>query len=334
MRSTIQKMITLIGFSLMYANSSSNQTVCEPNSCMAHLYIAVDYLHWKAEEDQLQYALNIPGGFNKDGLVFSNQIFIAQPCFKKKSGVRTKIGFSASQNWDAIVAWTHYNTNPASQLRGDLNGVLATPAFGLLDVGGLLGSGANTNWCLKFNTIDLELARDWWFCESAVIRPHIGFKWAQINQSQNISYLGIDGIGLDLTRTNNFSAIGPRLGIDEKWYVFNDFSFIGTLSGALVYGTFHATALSIISAPGTAETLHPVIIENKKRIRPTLQLLVGFGKDFIFYNDTTIEISAAYEAQYWWNQWQVPTTFATLTAFTPSGDLMLHGLTFHLGIQF
>lgn len=321
--------------SIIFISSLIQADVCTPcKPCISDLYLAIDYLHWKAEGDQLQYALNIPGGFNKDGLVFSDQIFIEQPCFKNKSGVRTVIGFAMGDNWDARALWTHYNNNPFTQIVGDPRGIFASPALGLLDTGGLIGSAANTNWCLRFNTIDLELAQNWLLCESVILRPFLGFKWAQIKQRQDISYLGIENIGLDLIRINNFHAIGPRIGLDEKWYVWRDFSVIGTISTALVYGTFNVNVTNIISAEGVTDTLHPTFIECKKRLRPTLQILVGFGWDTLLYDDTLLEISAAFEAQQWWNQWQAPTTFATLSGFTPNGDLMLHGLTFHFGIKF
>lgn len=295
--------------------------------------VSADYLFWQAQGDQLQYALTVPGGVPDEGLAFADTIIVENQNFKPASGLRIKAGCSLCHDWNFFINWTHLNKSSCIRATEKNQGIITTQLFGLLDAGGLTATEAQSSWGFDFNTIDLEIARDWNPIEELAIKYHLGLKWAKIDQLQNIAYHGMnDNTTALLQKGNDFSAVGPRIGIDAKYYLWRGIHLIGNASGSLLYGAFKTQENYVLS--NTIITLAPKIVECKKRLRPMVQLLVGLDWEKE-YCAMLFEIGAAYEAQYWWGQWQgVASGISTLSGIGINGDFMTHGLTLHFGIRF
>ena len=64
---------------------------------------------------------------------------------------------------------------------------------------------------------------------------------------------------------------------------------------------------------------------------------IGLDWDTCFCNRYIFNVGAAWEVQYWWNQWQSPSS-VDATIFrggdAPQGDLSLQGLTIFAAITF
>lgn len=323
-------LITLGGFYVIEAKHDSIQ------NNKKSFYIGADYLFWQASEDQLQYALKIPGGFPKDGLIFASQIFTEEQTFKWNSGVRVKTMYFFCEDWDFRIIYTHFKKSSFTCTEESPNGILATTLFGLLDFGGVIGARANSNWFLNFNTVNAELEYDDWYPVYFMnVRPYIGVTWAKINQSQHINYfkLGSSELEVQVTRNNDFWSFGPRAGIDTKWYIWSDrLAIIGNMATALLHGTFNIDANYFLV--NTTPPLSPTFFDSKKRLRPMMQMLLGIHWEQPL-DKAIVEIGGGYEVQYWWNQWQVfPSGFGVVSSISGNGDLMVHGLVLHLGVQF
>jgi hypothetical protein len=298
------------------------------------IFTSVEYLLWKAQTDQSHFALNIPGGIPVEGLVFAPRTITEEQRFKHDSGVRGSVGLFFCDNFDSRLVYTNFNSNPCTFIQGDPLSIVATPLFGLLDFGGNVGDAARSQWCLRFKTLDWEIGNYCYPCGCLEVRPHIGLKVVKIKQSQDVTFLGIpNGLNARVVRTNNFSAVGPRIGVDEKFAVSEYFNLIGRVSGALVYGKFDIATQFFISQGDLS--LAPEFVQCKKTIRPTVQTLVGGSFEGWFCN-ALFEVGAAYEVQYWWNQWNIMPSAAALPAGVANlaGDFMLNGLTAFLSIRF
>lgn len=320
---------TLCTFSQLYGCETCDNS----NSAF---YCGVDYLYWKAEEDQLQYALNIPGGFPQSGLAFANQIDVVNPCFKGQSGVRLTAGYEFCQNWDVALAWAHLQQTSCSSIENSAFGIVATTAFGFIDFIGPVATKALSTWCYNLNMVDFEVGREWHAMHELDLRPFLGFSWIRLNQRQTINYEGIINLPTaTMQKTNNFSAIGPRAGIDASYYVWNNISLVATVSGALMYGTFNIKDQGFFVGENNIN-LSPFFAECKKRLRPTAQIILGFEWEKEVCNCADVELGIAYEVHYWWNMWQTPNSAAAATAGVNNvpGDFTTHGLTVHAGVRF
>ena len=75
----------------------------------------------------------------------------------------------------------------------------------------------------------------------------------------------------------------------------------------------------------------------KCRVRPTVDVNVSIDWSTCVSDRILILFGVAYEAEYWWNQWQVgPSAVGSLItgADSPQGDLMMQGLTIKGAILF
>ncbi len=295
-------------------------------------YAAFDYLHWKAQEDQLNCAINIVGGFPKDGLIFAQNVSLVNQFFQAGPGFRALVGAEYEEK-DALLAWTHLEKSVCCSVQGDTKGIFATAFFGFLDTGGLLASEVTSKWHLDFNTVDAQLAHTWFPLDALSFRPYLSVKWARIKQAQNIDYSGIEsGFTISVERTNNFSGVGPCIGVDEKIYLFRCFNIVGSVSGALLYGEFEMSSRNKILVE--TDSLGPIVTECKKRLRPMAHILIGCTWEPTI-GQGNLELGVAYEAQYWWSQWQMmPSAIALFANALPQGDLTMHGLNVRVGLRF
>lgn len=299
-------------------------------------YTAIDYLFWRAEADQLQYALNLPEGFPNDGLFFAPQIIVSNQQFKGHSGVRAKMGYSICDDWDIAVAWTHFKNCTFSSTQGNTsNSIVAGSLVGLVQTD--LASAANSSWFIKINQFDIEGGYTWCLCDALTLRPFIGIKGAFLTQAQGINYFALNGVpssNAHIERNHKFISFGPRIGIEEQWHIVNNISVIGNLATSLLFGKFNLTNRFIIS-DGTRST-GPVTFDCRKELYPMMEMLLGLCWEKACEGYPLIQVAVAYELQYWWNQSQnLPSVGALISnATSVPGDLMTHGLTVRLGLRF
>lgn len=297
------------------------------------IYTAIDYLYWQASADQMQYAVTFPNGltelFSVSSAIANNQQFKASP------GMRAKMGYFFCDGWDAVLAWTRFKSCSFACTQGNNNSVLASGIFTLLD--NVAGSAATSHWLFKLDDFDIEFGYESDIGNALTIRPYFGIKGAFINQIQSINYLGLGNgtFNAHLERKHRFISFGPRLGFDEKWYIYNNFSVLGNIATALLYGKFNLiNEYSLFNA--TETTAGPITFDCRKRLYPMMELMLGLCWEKSCDNYPTIQAAIAYELQYWWNQSQNVSSPAALLSngVAIPGDVKTHGLTMRLGIFF
>ena len=314
---------------LLHANSDEE---CARSIKRRLCGVSIDYLLWKPDQEQLQYALNIPGGFPHDGLILAPQVFIIDQEFQKSSGFRTTLSGYISNEWDLYARYTYYRNSSFSCTCENNNGVLATAVFGLLDMGGILAKKASSNWRLKFDVVDVECGYIWAATESLWLKPHCGLKWARINQHQLLEY-DLNDFDIRVNRKNNFSGPGLQLGLRGDWYFYGPFSLVGNFSAAILYGKFTSEApYDFTNAVAVSHFAR--FIECKRVVRPMIDLFLGLQYEKLLHC-IDVEVSLGYQAQCWWNQWQVmPSGVAVVSGALANGDLLMQGLVAHVGVKF
>jgi len=115
--------------------AQSNEYFFESSGERPPFYFFADYLLWKADIDQLQFALDIPGGIEGEGFLAAHQMIIEDQHFSAHSGVRAAAGYFFGQDydWDGRVCWTHLRNGTITTVEDMPGGIFASPFFGFFD---------------------------------------------------------------------------------------------------------------------------------------------------------------------------------------------------------
>ncbi|MEO8400693.1 MAG: Lpg1974 family pore-forming outer membrane protein [Gammaproteobacteria bacterium] len=184
------------------------------------------------------------------------------------------------------------------------------------------------------NTVDLAISHAFNATKSLVIRPSIGVKEATINQTintdWNATFLSFPIYTSTEMLTNNFTGIGPELGINGNWNFYKSFSLIGDVSTALLWGRWNVN--DTYSRPSAlfglvrATTINTKMTDAKLGT-PMYQAFLGL--QWMHESTYQIKFMLGYEMQYWANQLRVP-TFQLLPLH---GDLTLQGVTCGISVS-
>lgn len=314
-----------------------------------------NYLYWQVKEDQLQYAIDVVGGLGplksllSGGLgpqpQFTQDVKVKQAASKWNSGFKVGIDYSLEcTGWDFALFWTYLHGHTHSSISDPAGGIFPVqfPLSSLFDItqdNPTLGTGAHNKWTYQFDTLDFQIGKTFFPNNCVFIRPFFGVKGALLNQKLFTTYDGFsleqdDGalipVAISVTKKNNFHAIGPSIGMESAWLIGCNFSLTGGLSFAFLYGEFENRLVPSISF-GEA-LVKAKIKEDSYRLRPTSNAWVGFD-----WRNSCFFLGVAFEVQYFWNQWQTPSSFELdiLNASSSAqGDLTLYGLTVQAGFAF
>jgi len=297
-------------------------------------YLWIDYLFWKAEEDQLVSAANLPGGVPTNVTIPYSATIIEQPG-DANSGVRLGGGVGFCENWNLVVDWTHIKNRSCNTISSNNTGINVVPFTGFNGAPAYFASGASSIWNVNLNAVDIYFSRDCCIADCASITPYAGIKWGKVCQSLRASYqdaFAVTDPDTILTvatseKFNNFSGTGLSLGMNATWALGCNFSLLGDVSGSLLAGKF-CTKNNVITATETTNPeLH--VTDVKKAVRPVVQMQLGVLYEASFCGERSLEVKLAYETQYWFAQWRAPQTVMAF-GMGNGGDLSWRGLTLGL----
>lgn len=356
--------LTIFSFiMLLYSGKTHAEQCYESDSCTgmdkcSGIKIYGEFLYWKVVQDQMQYAAVLPGGIQQiiqafqggdNPVQLSEKLSIIDPSFKYKPGFRIGLGYDVPcSNWDFQLAWTRIHEKVSSSVYNNEQGVIPL-TFPVASIFGFInrdpsqfafGNEAKSRWNFEFDTIDLQVGRDCSCLNCLAFRPYIGIKAASIRQNQHIEYLGfsVDGTPINLRniKKNNFYGIGPSFGFDSSWEFYPHWNLSSGICGALLCGKFDVNE-------HPSANLDPNFIKvdsknsKKCRLRPAVDANIGIDWNTCVCDRFQIMIGISYEVQYWWNQWQAPSSVESSLingGSSPQGDLMMHGLTARLAVSF
>lgn len=261
---------------------------------MPYLYnsgwnIAADFIYWRADEDGLEYGKS-GGKLHRPDTAWS-------PGFKFGVGYT----FGNQDFWDVFLRWTFFQTHQHGHEHGSLHPWWSPTLLGPK------AKHASSKWRLHYNTLDLELGRDYFISKSIALRPHLGLRGALIWQHYDAKYKGVFAEGTFLTNIkakNNFGGVGVRAGAQLFWHFTEDWSVIGSLAGALLYGHFNIDQ-DLKGVVGGGHS-HKDINQELSRVAPNLEASLGFQWETFFSEDRyRVAVSLAYEFTEWFSQNQM-----------------------------
>lgn len=277
-----------------------------------------NYLYLTASEQTAAIWSSDVTSTTSQGFVFSPK----NTDFDWDHGFRAGLSYLPdNQFWETRLYWTNYKTQATDNHRTSTQIILPDFFSGFLS--GNYFFGANLDWNLRMNSVDIEAGHRYQLTNVLSLRPSIGIKGTNINQTINANWDAILYMSTEQV-DHQYYGIGPTLGIDSKWDIYKPFSFVGTLQSAFLWGTWNIndtyrrpSALFGIITPTTITT------KLKHSQLGTLMLDYFVGMQWEHVSTPHLNIQLGYEMQYWANQLRIP-TFQELPVH---GDLTLQGAT-------
>lgn len=300
------------------------------------VFVRGSFIYWQAREEGLELALSKPEtGFtlvpNSDGKVFDMK-------YKYKPGFKVRFGFNVDYgDWTVYGEYTrlHSSTSVSTIAPNFPTGTLVT-LWGGVAIGPTLPTGAieaRGDWQMEFDSVDVEVARDFYVGTKLTFTPHFGLLSVWINQRYDAQYLWTTPSGIpvrtDTPSKSKIQGIGPRVGIDTNWLRVYGLRFFGSLAFNIPYTKQEAkTSMGLIENNSNSAT-DGNFKEKNYFLKPSTEAIGAFGWGSYFSNyKWHFDLMVAYEFHQFWNQNIMKTIVeGDALLFTPSvSDLYLHGL--------
>ncbi len=293
---------------LLLALVISNQSFAYEYTNGRTSFIA-DLLIWKLREGSADNWGQIiaPSGENQP-------IALLDVPFNWQAGFRVGLGHHFEQcPWDVFLAFTRYHTEKTSHVATNEGGIysayLANFYVNNAD-GANFGPNyhnAGIQWTFSYNTLDLELGRNFTFDTILKLRPKMGLKAAIINQDIDTQWqnptVATNFNAATENIQNHFWGIGPYLGLDTTWFLFGSGNkgvhLFANILGSLMSGHWRFKDNFENNAPLTIDI-------NSDNIHTVATMAAGqFGIQWMccFVGNKT-RVRLGYEAQVWFNQLQ------------------------------
>ncbi len=279
----------------------------------------VEFLFWRAFEDQLLIAINQGSTVSKP-LDFRPSV---------KPGFRVGIGYNLPyDDWSLDVLYTYYYSHKSIKSTGTIyliqdSEIGTGPQFD--------ATFLHSSWRLHYNILDGNLGRSFYVSPNLSLQPFISIRGAWIRQKIKSFSTGTDtddtgAASASIFESVHYTGVGPRIGIDTHWlFGKTRFGFQLNAAGSLLYSRYKTYSnILTITEDGTSGL--DIIIKNKPyhSIRPNAEFYAGLDYSRCWpEHDFFLRYYLGYSLSYWWSQNQM----VTPSNLTPNGDLGLHGLT-------
>ena len=310
-----------------------------------------DLLIWKAEEDNLEYAIKITEPrTNPISNTGKGSYKVGNPDWD----LGLKLGFfyqTYYDDWDLGVEWVRFHPE-ATKSHTSTHDSLNKPIYMLLAGGSTRVNGpitggasaASSKWDLDYDTLDLKLSRQFCVAKSLSVRPAIGLQSAWINQDLHVNYYGVPTFGvppinrLSYRFHNDFWGIGLHAGAETLWHLTSRFGLYGNASGSLLWGLFKVKqdgSGDYFGGPNASPLTH--IKDSYHTVQGSIDLEAGFQWVVISSRKRCeVMVRAGWEQLIWFNQNQLMNgaNIFTLDTNTLHGDLGLSGFVLGIEIKF
>lgn len=316
-------------------------------------YVDVEPLLWRTKAGGSEWVLILnQADYPLEGTMRSLQ-------FKWNWGVR--VGMSkviGSENWDINAYYTTF-TNSQDQKVID--------SFSSYDVATAGTAKGETTGSFKgrinLNLVDLNIGKSLFISKNVNFHPYAGLLAAWIKQRYNLlTYNLIDALQTSIPVTGSLNeslvdqckvfGIGPKLGLDTKWYLCNGFKINAALAGALLQSYYDVTHNDYLDLKAIGES--PAVFDNTldaplHRLMPTARLLIGLGYEKFFMDgQRKLDLSLNAEVNHFWRANQTVNNLSSYPAnvaiaseadirikyYHYSEDLTFYGVNFKVNVGF
>lgn len=276
----------------------------EPCSPMCGWFIDAEFLYWNINQRGLTYGPSIVREILVDSVITTefSKITEKQISSQWQPGFRIGVGNERAWNsWDVEIYWTNINSSTTSRI--DDNNSL--------------------KWDFNFNTIEGYFIRDFRYA-MIDFRPYAGVRGAFIGEKAHIfdldTFIPLVGapipVIVDQHNKQNFTGIGPLLGLKAEFTFCHCYSVYANVSGSALFGRFRVKCSqrdTIRELTDRSDTHR-----NPCRCQGVLDAGAGFSWGSTFYKDRiALVMSVGYEYHCYFNH----------DFIGNDGNLTLQGLT-------
>ena len=154
-------------------------------------------------------------------------------------------------------------------------------------------SRAQSHFKFRFDSVDLELGRNFYIGRNLAVRPFAGLKGAWFEQSITTKYSGViqsfDSGATTLSLPDGSATlkdhpwgVGPRVGLNSTWmFGQSDFAFLANFAGTILWEKFEPNNTSSFRASNTGSggpvvPMGGTIKANRNDLRPVMEVFLGF----------------------------------------------------------
>lgn len=278
----------------------------------------VDPLYWQINES-IDWVLT-------NNLSTSNQnITYKTAGFSPKTGIR--LGVASNKDIDTRLYFTRYINHTADSATGNL-----TSAFlgGKLDQINALDPSLDFfyqegqfRFSIDYNIIDLDFGKYFKISKSVTLKPLIGLEAGWINQEIDSTFNNPISVTEDIS--NDFSGIGPKIGIEGQWiFLHQDNTQWGLIADAAMSYLWGHWKITDVLTDSTPRTL-TINTDSRNMGALSLQGLLG-----ISMTHQNFVAKLGYEMNDWFNQCQIMDD----ATGAHNNNLTLQGLTLDLVYTF
>ncbi len=346
--------------------------------CDSRVYFYGDALFFKPHENGLAYGMIHSGAQFVDAVTFSptgeTKTRIKSPDFKWDTGFRIGAGYYPQCSClEFSTHWVHY--------RGSANDSLQTSAKngeGDFFVGTWsnfvepiylqflipienetvsLDIEANADLKFRLDMVDVEAGYEINPTNCFCIKPRLGIRIGAIDQTYNLcnEFFGRSQAASVFTKdsskekiriTNNFSGAGLLFGLDADYQIGCGFSFVGSVTAALLKGHFkiHENYYADISSRTTGDSFESNV-RAKQKERLELQRAIADFELGILWTSSINDclgfwVKLAWEQHLYFGQNQIRALAISQDAASLGiaqsnrGDLGLQGISLSAGVEF
>ena len=315
------------------SKTQNNQNVCGGIQGGYDFSIDAAALLWKAQQGGTEFAVTDSPARHVQRLASDYDW-----------GFRVGLAYTMTHDrWNVHATWDHLragatqSTEPGWEYYGQL---------GQDDYATVTGSagtsfqsyeqGVSSHWHLSYDTVDLDLKKDFlvgkWLC----LAPHAGLRSAWINQNQHFTFGKGTGNEAEMKAKNDFWGLGIRAGVESQWGFGRGWSIFGNAAIAMLYGNFKVKSEEIVGTyvdnGGPSANLSGWSGTNNYHAgRANGDWTLGLRWNHMFSNDRYgLTLQAGYEQHIYWNMFNTTIPNAT----SQNGDLSLDGWTFAAKFDF
>jgi hypothetical protein len=299
-------------------------------------FVTLNALYWQPKTGGTEYAYtdqDTQGAYPRKGRVKTMD-------FDWDYGFRVGVGYNLDHDgWDTHLQYTWLDSSGSSSTRAGSNSsvIPLKSSWEIADNSSLVAESAKSMYDFDYQSLTLELGRDFYLSKKLSVHPHVGLKSTWLDLTQSVRYTGreLEGNTLHVDDYADFWGLGPRFGFDSKWYVGNGFSLFGKLSGALIYGYHDVDHKEKMSNNPDVRKIH--LHANKHGFAPNANMQLGVRYDtYVNDNKQHVSLGLAFEAEYYFkiNQMLQIRDQSNDTFNRPGYEASMHGLTLDFKFDF
>ncbi len=272
-----------------------------------------DALYWQANEP-IDWALTNNLSTSNQAITYKTVDFGFAPGFR--------VGIASEGSWDTKFYYTKYNTSAHESTSGNVTSAFLAGKI-VQPPGVFFFQSGQSKFKIDFNMFDWDFGKRFNINERLMLHPIVGLEGGWINQSIKSTFQS-QPISIAENIKNNFSGIGPKMGIGTQLALLrstnSQVNFIADFATSYLWGNWqikdklHADTARVIN----------IDVGHRDLGALTLQAMMGFGFDY-----KKLSMKLGYEISDWFNQCQI---YDDATG-PHHNDLILQGVTLKVSYE-